>query len=141
MLTKLKEKKKEVKNFQNAEKEKNKTKAAGEIQEGKINSKEIKKQQAESGRQNKKDNKKTKGKSPKLDEDKKGLSKTLERVQKSTASMGKFDKKIKNEKELNPLKKTKISKEILLNRKSERERDRKILDNILGNKNKKTKTS
>lgn len=80
-----------------------------------------------------------KGKSPKLEEDKKGLSKTLERVQKSTASMGKFDKKLKNEKELNPLKKNKISKDILLNRKSERDRDRKILDNILGGK--KTKTS
>jgi hypothetical protein len=80
------------------------------------------------------------GKSPKLDEDKKGLSKILERVQKSTASMGKFDKKIKNEKVLNPLKKNKITKEILLNRKSERDRDRKILDNVLGAA-KKAKTS
>jgi hypothetical protein len=117
-----------------------KNKAIGEVQEGKINSKEIKQQQAESSAQNKKENKKDfkKKKAPKLEDDKKGLSKTLERVQKSTASMGKFDRKIKNEKELNPLKKNKISKEILLNRKSERERDRKILDNILGGKKAKT---
>ncbi len=76
------------------------------------------------------------GKSQKLDEDKKGLGTVLERVQKSTASMGKFDRKVKNEKVLNPLKKNKISRDILLNRKSERDRDRKILDNILGGKNK-----
>jgi len=141
-LTKLKEKKKELKNFENVQKDKNKMKPTGEVQEGKINSKEIKKQQAESSLQTKKDSKKKKmnGKSPKLDEDKKGLSKILERVQKSTASMGKFDKKIKNEKVMNPLKKNKISKEILLNRKSERDRDRKILDNVLGAA-KKAKTS
>ena len=48
--------------------------------------------------------------------------------------MGKFDKKLKNEKQLDPLKKDKITKEILLNRKSERDRDRKILDTIVGNK-------
>ena len=73
-------------------------------------------------------------KNQRLEKDKKGLSSQLENIQKSTASMGKFDKKLKNEKQLNPLKKTKISRDILLNRKSERDRDRKILDNIVGNK-------
>jgi len=135
---KLKENKKELKNFQNAQNEKNKNKSNGEVHEGKINSKEIKKHQADSHIQNKKDKKKTKGKSPKLEEDKKVLTTTLERVQKSTASMGKFDKKLKNEKQLNPLKKNKISKDVLLNRKTERDRDRKILENILGGKKSKT---
>jgi len=40
-----------------------------------------------------------------ISKDKKNLSKTLETVQKSTASMGNFDKKLKNEKELNTIKK------------------------------------
>jgi hypothetical protein len=48
--------------------------------------------------------------------------------------VGKFSKKLKNEKDANPIKKQKIEKDILLNRKSERERDKKILENILGKK-------
>jgi regulator of ribosome biosynthesis len=43
----------------------------------------------------------------KLNDDKKNLSKRLEQVQKSTRSMGNFDKKLKNEKEVNLLKKKK----------------------------------
>lgn len=50
--------------------------------------------------------------------------------------MGRYDKKLKNEKEVNPLKKKKISHEVLLNRKVERARDRKVLDSILGEKKK-----
>ncbi len=37
----------------------------------------------------------------KLNEDKKNLNKRLEQVQKSTRSMGNFDKKLKNKKEIN----------------------------------------
>lgn len=126
----MKEKKKELKNYQNAEKESKKSRATNSVSDGNVKIKDKKAKQSEEGVKNKK----TKGKSEKLEKDKKGLSKTLETVQKSTASMGKFDKKLKNEKELNPLKKNKISKDILLNRKAERDRDRQILDNILGNK-------
>jgi hypothetical protein len=71
-----------------------------------------------------------KGKS-KLKEDKKALDKTLEVVQKSNASVGKFSKKLKNEKDINPIKKQKINKDVLLNRKTERDRDKKILDHVL----------
>lgn len=134
-LGKLKEQKKEIKNFENSQKKNTKK---GEVEEGKIKGKEVRKQQMEGARENRKNLKNNKfGKvNSKLEEDKKGLSKTLEMVQKSSASMGKFDKKLKNEKELNPLKKKKVSKDILLNRKSERERDRKVLENIIGKKSK-----
>lgn len=120
----LKEKKRELKNFENREKETNKNK---EIKESR-SKKNIKGKNEENIRSFKK------VKNEKLEKDKKGLSKTLENLQKSTASMGKFDKKLKNEKQLDPLKKNKIPKEILLNRKSERDRDRKVLENIVGNK-------
>ena len=45
-----------------------------------------------------------------LNEDKKNLEKRLEQVQKSTRSMGNFDKKLKNEKEINLLKKKRVGK-------------------------------
>lgn len=48
--------------------------------------------------------------------------------------MGKFDKKIKNEKELNPIKKKKSDPSILLSRKQERDRNSKILNNIIAKK-------
>lgn len=55
----------------------------------------------------------------------------MEIVQKSNASVGKFSKKVKNEKDSNPIKKQKINRDVLLNRKTERDRDKKILDQIL----------
>ena len=67
----------------------------------------------------------------KLNDDKKNLSKRLEQVQKSTRSMGNFDKKLKNEKEINLLKKKRVSKDILSDKKKEKSRDKRILDNIL----------
>jgi hypothetical protein len=48
--------------------------------------------------------------------------------------MGKYDKKLKNEKELNPIKKKKVDPSILLNRKQERDRNNKILTSIMGKK-------
>ena len=69
----------------------------------------------------------------KLNEDKKNLSKRLEQVQKSTRSMGNFDKKLKNEKEINILKKKRVSKEILTDKSKEKSRDKRILDHILKN--------
>jgi hypothetical protein len=47
--------------------------------------------------------------------------------------MGKFDKKLKHEKELNPIKKKK-DPSILLSRKQERDRNSKILGSIIGKK-------
>ena len=69
----------------------------------------------------------------KLNEDKKNLNKRLEQIQKSTRSMGNFDKKLKNEKEINLLKKKRVSKEILHDKNKEKSRDKRILDNILKN--------
>lgn len=69
----------------------------------------------------------------KLNDDKKNLSKRLEQVQKSTRSMGNFDKKLKNEKEINLLKKKRVSKDILSDKKKEKSRDKRILENILKN--------
>jgi hypothetical protein len=140
-MNNLKEKQKEVKNFQNRQKDINKDKDMKEKNSNPVltpkanaNANPRKNNNSKS-----KDNKNEirsfkKVKNQKLESDKKGLSNTLENVQKSTASMGKFDKKLKNEKQLNPLKKNKIPSDILLNRKSERDRDRKILENIVGNK-------
>lgn len=48
--------------------------------------------------------------------------------------MGKFDRKLKNEKPVNLLKKKKVSEDVLLNRKHERARDNRILDFILDKK-------
>jgi len=69
-----------------------------------------------------------------LNEDKKNLGKRLEQVQKSTRSMGNFDKKLKNEKEINLLKKKRVAKDILNDKNKEKSRDQRILDNILKNK-------
>ena len=69
-----------------------------------------------------------------LTEDKKNLGKRLEQVQKSTRSMGNFDKKLKNEKEINLLKKKRVAKDILNDKSKEKSRDQRILDNILKNK-------
>jgi hypothetical protein len=52
-------------------------------------------------------------------------------VHKSNASVGKFSKKLKNEKDINTIKKKKVDQGVLLNRKRERERDKKVLDHIL----------
>ena len=68
-----------------------------------------------------------------LNEDKKNLGKRLEQVQKSTRSMGNFDKKLKNEKEVNLLKKKRVRKDILTDKSKEKSRDKIILDNILKN--------
>ena len=68
-----------------------------------------------------------------LNEDKKNLGKRLEQVQKSTRSMGNFDKKLKNEKEINLLKKKRVAKDILNDKSKEKSRDQRILDNILKN--------
>ena len=139
-LVGLKEKRKELSNFDNAEKEK--VQKSKELKEKnsepqlQANREQKIAKNAENKEKGKKNEIKSfkKVKNQRLEKDKKGLSSQLENIQKSTASMGKFDKKLKNEKQLNPLKKNKISHEILLNRKSERDRDRKILDNIVGNK-------
>ena len=69
----------------------------------------------------------------KLNDDKKNLSKRLEQVQKSTRSMGYFDKKLKNEKEINLLKKKRVSKDVINDKNKEKSRDKRILDNILKN--------
>lgn len=69
-----------------------------------------------------------------LERDKKNLGKTLEMVQKSTRSMGHFDKKLKNEKELNMIKSKKVSKDVLLNRKRERNRNKQIMESIINDK-------
>jgi len=68
-----------------------------------------------------------------LNEDKKNLGKRLEQVQKSTRSMGNFDKKLKNEKEVNILKKKRVRSDILTDKSKEKSRDKIILDNILKN--------
>ena len=66
-----------------------------------------------------------------LNEDKKNLGRRLEQVQKSTRSMGNFDKKLKNEKEINLLKKKRVGKDILQDKSKEKSRDKRIFDNIL----------
>ena len=72
-----------------------------------------------------------------LKSENKALGSTLEIAQKSSGSMGKFDKKIKNEKAINTLKKNKIKHEVLTNRNSEKSRDKSIMENILRTSNKK----
>jgi regulator of ribosome biosynthesis len=58
-----------------------------------------------------------------LNEDKKNLGKRLEQVQKSTRSMGNFDKKLKNEKEVNLLKKKRVRSDILNKQQGEEKED------------------
>lgn len=77
---------------------------------------------------------KKRDKSSKLKDDVKSQRKNLEIVQKSTASQGRFDQKLKNETKINPLKKQKLHKEIVLNKKQEKERDSKIMNKILKDK-------
>jgi hypothetical protein len=71
-----------------------------------------------------------------LKSENKALTNTLEIAQKSSGSMGKFDKKLKNEKPINTLKKNKIKHDILTSRKSEKNRDKSIMENILRANNK-----
>jgi len=47
--------------------------------------------------------------------------------------MGNFDKKLKNEKEVNLLKKKRVRSDILTDKSKEKSRDKIILDNILKN--------
>lgn len=114
-LAKAKQERKEIKNQINAIKE----------QKNKDN-KPISKKQRKQAKIQKEINK--------LDEDKKNLSKRLEQVQQSTRSRGHFDKKVKNEKELNLIKKKRVDTEVLLNRKKERSRDKMIMESILNKK-------
>ncbi len=84
----------------------------------------------------KKEKKRIKGEKEikRLDQDKKNLGRRLEQIQKSTRSMGRFDKKIKKEKELNMIKKRKVDKDVLQSRKKEESRNKMIMDGILKNK-------
>ena len=68
-----------------------------------------------------------------LEQDKKNLGRRLEQIQKSTRSMGRYDKKLKNEKELNMIKKKRVDKDILQSRKKEESRNKMIMDGILKN--------
>jgi regulator of ribosome biosynthesis len=83
----------------------------------------------------KKEKKRIKGEKEikRLDQDKKNLGRRLEQIQKSTRSMGRFDKRLKNEKELNMIKKRKVDKDILQSRKKEESRNKMIMDGILKN--------
>lgn len=71
-----------------------------------------------------------------LDQDKKDLGKRLEEVQKSTRSMGHFDKKLRNEKEINIIKRKRVNKDVLESRKNEKKRDKNIMDSIINQNNK-----
>jgi hypothetical protein len=78
-------------------------------------------------------NKKFEKMKEKLSKDKKQLSKTLDIVQKSTASLGKFDKKIKNEKKQSLLNRKRVNPE--MNEKDkEKERNKRLLNYVLNNK-------
>ena len=70
----------------------------------------------------------------KLKDEKKSQRKNMEIVQKSTASQGRFDRKLKNEPKINNLKKQKLDKVHTMDSKKERERDSKIMNKILGKK-------
>jgi len=70
----------------------------------------------------------------KLANDKKNLNKRLEQIQKSTRSMGKFDRKLKNEKELNLIKKKKVDEEVRKSISGEKKRDKQILKGIFKEK-------
>lgn len=71
-------------------------------------------------------------KDSKLKEDKKGHRKNLEIAQKSTASQGRFDKTLKDEPKINPIKKNKVSKEVIMDKKQEKQRDSKIMSRLIG---------
>ena len=57
--------------------------------------------------------------------------KKLEIAQKSTASLGRFDKKLKNEQKINPLKYKKVSSDVFSSTKAEKSRDSKLLSKII----------
>lgn len=57
--------------------------------------------------------------------------KKVEIAQKSTASVGRFDKKLKNEDKINTLKYKKVSSEVMINTKSEKQRDSKLMSRLL----------
>ena len=57
--------------------------------------------------------------------------KKLEIAQKSTASLGRFDRKLKNEQKINPLKHKKVSSEVFKNTKAEKERNSKLLSKLM----------
>ena len=56
-------------------------------------------------------------------------------AQKSTASVGRFDKTLKNEKKINTLKHKKVNSEVFKNRTAEKERNSKILAKLIKNSN------
>jgi regulator of ribosome biosynthesis len=127
-LAKAKQLKRQIKNEEYAKKMLNNNKEEKKSNIPNINNENVNKQKL-----SKKQRKLLKAQKEiqKLSDDKKNLSKRLEQVQKSTRSMGNFDKILKNEKEPNLLKKDKVSKDVLLNKKKEKSRDKRILDNIL----------
>jgi hypothetical protein len=115
-LAQLKQQKKEMKNYENSKKD------AGTM---------LGEQRTKKGKKMNKDEKIKN----KLNNDKKGLEKSLETIQRSTASAGKFDKRIKNEKEINNIKqKKKADPSALLSRKQERDRNNRILMGVIGKK-------
>lgn len=57
--------------------------------------------------------------------------KRIEIAQKSTASQGRFDKKLKNEQKINNLKYKKVSNDVYSSSKSEKARDSKLLSKII----------
>jgi regulator of ribosome biosynthesis len=127
-LNLMKEKKKEMKNVErnnkeqkltNGVKSKSKNKSVEKNNNGEENGKLLNKK------------KKRSESSKRLKEETKNLSKTLEIAQKSSASMGKFDKKLKNEKLINPVKKSKVRTEVLMSVNNERNRDKKIMESLL----------
>lgn len=75
---------------------------------------------------------KKRDKDSKLKDDKKSQRKNLEIAQKSTASQGRFDRKLKEEPKINKLKGQKINKAVMLSSKEEKQRDSKILSKIMG---------
>ena len=99
------------------------------FQKAKQNKKELKNKLSAKEQKDLKTNNKNHQKNQRLNNEKSLLNKTLEVAQKSTVSMGNFDKKLKNEPEIKKVKK-KVNPS-LYNTKSEKERDKKILKSIL----------
>lgn len=120
-LAKLKQQKRQAKNEEYAGKVLNKNNSENNVNKSKLSKKQVKAL-------------KSMKELKKLGDEKKNLSKRLEQVQKSTRSMGNFDKKLKNEKELNLIKKKRVSNDILMDKSKEKSRDKRILDSILKTK-------
>ena len=130
-LNQMKQKKREIDN------ERNILNKSNQLSSKKISDNKSKNNFSENANLNeKKDNllNKKRSKDMKLKDEKKSQRKNLEIVQKSTASQGRFDRKLKNEPKLNNLKKQKLDKVYSMDTKKEKERDSKILNKIL-NKN------